>query len=336
MLVWCDSFDHFATSDISRWYSQSSPSGQAIGATGRRSSNALRFTTTTSISRPVPSLSTYIAGVAYQISALPASSQEIMEFREASTVHVRLSILADGSLTISRNATVVGTSAAGVIAAGSFHFIEVKAVIANSPSGAYEVRVNGVNVLSDASEDTQNGGTGVITNVLIQGAASRNVDIDDFYILDTTGSYNDNFLGDIRVDHYAPNGNGNSSQLLGSDADSTDNYLLVDDATPDDDSTYVESSTSGQKDTYTIANMAHTPATIHGVCVKAVAKKDDAGSRSITTVIRSGGSDTDGATAGLTTSYLGYSDMHNKNPNGSIAWTKSAVDAVEAGVKVAA
>lgn len=51
-----------------------------------------------------------------------------------------------------------------------------------------------------------------------------------------------------------PNANGDNSAWTGSDADSTDNYLLIDEIPPDS-ADYVQSNTSGQIDDYNITNM---------------------------------------------------------------------------------
>lgn len=337
MLKFRDSFDHYATGDVlQKWTSQDSSGGQSISSgNGRRSTSSWRMTTSRQLNKAVPSQTGYVMGVAFKCSSLPGSTVSILQFNEGATTHIALRLAADGSLIVARNTTALATSSAGVITAGSYYYIELKAVIHDS-TGTYAAHVNGGALLSGSGADTRNGGTGVITIVSINGITAQDTDWDDLYICDLTGGMNDDFLGDVRVDAYLPNGNGNSSQLVGSDADSTDNYLLVDDATPDGDSTYVSSSTSGQKDTYGFANMSHTPASIYGVSVIASAKKDDAGSRSITTVTRSNGADTDGATQALSTSYIMYSDTLDEDPDTSAAWTKTAFNAAEFGVKVAA
>jgi hypothetical protein len=190
------------------------------------------------------------------------------------------------------------------------------------------------------SQDTKNTANATANGVRLGTSASTpgaDWDFDDLYICDGAGSTNNNFLGDCRVDAFAANGNGNSSQLTGSDGNSTDNYLLVDDATTiDDDTTYVEHATVGNKDTYACANMSHTPTSIFGVQVCANAKKDDAGAKSLCTVTRSGGADTDGATQALSTSYTYYREILEQDPNGPIAWTATNFNAAEFGIKVAA
>lgn len=338
MLLFMDSFDHYASGDVlQKWTSQSAASGQAIGSgAGRRGTNSWRFTASTRTGKAVPSTAgPYIIGFALKQDTLPPTEAFMCQFLESGAGHVRLYVLNDGSIAVKRLTTTLGTSATGVVSGGATNYIEFKASIHDS-TGAYEVRVNGASVLSGSGADTRNGGTGVVTSIEICGATSVDSDFDDVYICDTTGAVNNDFLGDVRCDAYFPSGNGNSSDLVGSDANSVDNYLLVDEASTDGDTSYVESSTAGDHDTYAFGNMAHTPLTIHGVQIVASAKKDDAGARSIATVTRSGGADTDGATQALSTSYVMYQEILEEDPDSSAPWDKTGFDAAEFGVKVAA
>jgi hypothetical protein len=339
-LIFCDSFDHYANADVlQKWTSQDASSSQSPSAgNGRRGTTSWRMTTARDMNKAVATQTTYVAGAAFKCASLPGSTVTIIAFKEGATVHATLRLAADGSLIVARNTTQLAASAAGVISAGAYFYLEFKAKIDNT-TGTTEVWVNGavVGALTLTGQDTQNAGTTSITIVTLSGITAVVVDWDDLYICDTTGgSPNDTFLGDVRVDAYLPNGNGNSSQLVGSDADSTDNYLLVDEASADGDTTYVESATASNKDTYLFGNMSHTPSVISGVQIVASAKKDDAGARSITTVTRSGGTDYDGATVALSTAYLMYMDVRGVNPNTSAAWTKTNFDSAEFGVKVAA
>ena len=72
---------------------------------------------------------------------------------------------------------------------------------------------------------------------------------DDVYICDTTGSVNNNFLGELTVEHLRP-ASDDTAQFLGSDANSTDNWALVDEAGTYNGADYVASSTVGQRDLY--------------------------------------------------------------------------------------
>lgn len=337
-LLFIDGFDHYATADVlTKWTAfDTSSAGQSIAtSSGRRGGNGWTSTTTgRGLTRAIPNSTTVVLGFALNLGGAAAGAINLIEFRESGTIHVALLANSDNSVSVLRGATTLATSSAGVLPSSGYCYLELKATI-NDSTGAYEVRVNGANVLSGTGADTRNGGTGVITNVAVRWVRSNAV-IDDLYICDGSGSTNNDFLGDQRVDCYFPNGNGNSSQLLGSDGNSTDNYLLVDDSSPNGDTDYVQSATSGQKDTYAISNMMHTPATIAGVQVCMSSKKDDAGTRSICSVVRSGGSDTDGTTQALSTTYNYYLQIIEQDPNTSTAWTVSGFNAAEFGQKVAA
>jgi hypothetical protein len=278
-----------------------------------------------------------IAGVAVNLNsaAPPASPINLIVFYEGATLHTDVCLNTDLSISVRRSSTALGTSAAGVIPGNGYAYVEFKCNI-HDTTGSYDVRINNVSVLSGTNKDTRNGATGVINTVGINFPVI-NMYFDDFYVCDTAGSVNNDFLGDVRVDAYLPNGNGNSSQFVGSDADSTNNYLLVDDPTDiDDDTTYVESSTVSNKDTYAIADMSHVPSTIHGVQVCASAKKDDAGARTMAIVTRSGGTDYDSSAYSISTSYLVYRNIRETDPNTSSAWSKTNLNSAEFGVKVSA
>jgi hypothetical protein len=149
---------------------------------------------------------------------------------------------------------------------------------------------------------------------------------DDFWVAS-------DYLGDIRVDLLIPTAEGNTTQMT--PLSGTDNALMADETPPDDDTTYNSSATAGDKDTYVTSNVS-SAGTIHGLRLRARARKTDAGARSIATVIRSGGTDYDGTTTGLGTAYLYYSTDYYTNPNTAAAWTSTEVNAIEIGAKVAA
>lgn len=343
-LRFVDSFDHYATADITQKWSSIVGGTPVIGAWGRRSTNAIRMpnnsATGASIQQVLDNQATWTVGFALSINqSITASSAKIVSLLDAGTNQCDLRINSDLTLSVTRNGTVLGTSVATVSTSG-FNSIEFKVTISDA-AGAYEVRINGSNVLSGSSADTKNTANATANTVrlgtdgalLVSGSV---VTYEDLYINDGTGSTNNSFLGDVRVDCYMPSGNGNSSQLTGSDGNSTDNYLLVDEASQNGDTDYVQSATSGQKDTYAITDMSHTPTSIFGAQINMVAKKDDSGTRSICAVTRSGGSDTDGATQALSTSYSCYREIRETDPNTSAAWTRTNLNSAEFGVKVAA
>lgn len=112
------------------------------------------------------------------------------------------------------------------------------------------------------------------------------------------------------------------------------NFQNVDDAGfHDGDSTYNSSVTVGHQDTFGLPAFGSTPAQVHCVAVKTIAKIDVAGLVNLRNVLKSGGSTGQSADHALTPSYVHYDDYFGKDPNGTIAWTASAAEAVKPGYK---
>ena len=218
---------------------------------------------------------------------------------------------------------------------GTWHYIEVKVKIADA-SGTVELRQDGVTRLSYTG-DTQNGG---VANVDRVAWASRtnglDYRIDDIYILNEQGTINNDFLGDTRCYPLYPNGNGNYSQLVGSDGNSTDNYLLVDESPVPSSSDYVGSATVGQKDTYTFEDLPVSVGTIRGVETRVFAAKTDTGTKQIRALVRRSATDANGVDHALADSaYVTFQDMWEQDPHaGPGAWTITNVNGSEFGAEV--
>lgn len=125
--------------------------------------------------------------------------------------------------------------------------------------GWVTVYLDGVEVLSVTGDTT--GGASSIDSIIIGSPRTSDwwnnyIYFDDLYADDTTGESATAIVPDQRFLPITPNGNGSSSQWTGSDADSTDNYLLVDEIPPDGDTSYVETDVSGNTDEYAMSNIS--------------------------------------------------------------------------------
>jgi hypothetical protein len=244
-----------------------------------------------------------------------------------------------GELIVYRNgfSTEIGRSGTGVIAAAVENYIEMR-VKGSTTVGEVELRVNGdpnpVLLLTGV-----NAGSADYDRLDLISSPAGTRDHSAWYLLDTTAGagWDEDFLGHVRYAALDPTGNGNSSGLLGSDGNSTDNYLLVDDGFDhDSDTTYVQGSVVGDKDTYAMEDLPTPPLTIYAVLPVVTAKKTDAGTRSIVPVIRRSGTDYDAATEHfLGTSYQSFRQAIDLDPSTGLAWTEAGVNAMELGVKVA-
>jgi len=161
------------------------------------------------------------------------------------------------------------------------------------------------------------------------GAVYQRANWDDLYLTDST-----DFLGDCRVECLIPSGNGNSSQWVGSDATSTDNYLLVDETSLDGDTTYVEADSVGDKDTYAMDDLETAAGTVYAVQTILAQRKTDAGSRQVAPVLRHSGTDYDGTSVSVGDTYAFGIEIEEQNPGTSSAWSIADVNAIEFGAKV--
>lgn len=251
------------------------------------------------------------------------------------TNHLTLNINASNQLQVRRGGptgTVIATES-GSRTDGAWAYIELKVTIADS-GGTCIVRANGVEVINFTG-DTKNAGTNTSIDALRFGLGTPSpgwVPIDDLIIMDGTGSSMNDFVGDHAIKAIRPNGDGASSQWLGSDGNSTNNYQLVDETTFSS-SDYVADSTAGHQDLYAFEDISTTGA-VKAVKPVIFAAKSDAGTRSVKAVKRnSGGTTATSSSLALSTTYAILSGPIWETDAAGSAWTVSTVNSHQFGVE---
>ena len=201
-------------------------------------------------------------------------------------------------------------------------------------TGVAKIYVNGNDTgFSVLSGDTLSSGAGGVTRSL----KMRGVGVlaHSIYAGDDTGAapYNDILAGTPRVDAQTVDGSG-TSDWVGSDADSTDNHLLVDEApaAAADTTDYIESSTSTDRQIFDAAASGIT-GDVHAVKVTAWGRDTDAGGQQVDLGIISN------ATESTTPSSLAASDgeistFFAQDPDGPAAWDQAARDAIDVVLEV--
>ncbi len=335
-LLFCDSFDHYATADLTEKWS-SSANAPDIGAYGRNSTNGMRFTganrqaTKDLTSTPA----TVIVGHSVKFP-VATTAVNWLHFRDNGTTQVYLKFNTDASIeAYNGDNTLLGTSSPGAVPSPTsvHNYIECKVTIHDS-AGIVIVKVNEVVVLNLSSKDTKNTSNAYVTQINLQNvlpSGDQHPDFDDFYICDTTGSVCNDFLGDIRVEYIAPDGAGNSTQFTPSTGS---NYQNVDDTAPNDDTDYNSSTTVGHTDLYTMGALASSSGSVLAVAVITSDRKDDSGTRTHQHVVRLSGTNSTGASFSPTTSYAFHQTVFETKPGGG-AWTISDVNAMESGLTIA-
>lgn len=327
-----DGFDHYNdTAEMAKKWNSSVVDAQFT--TGRFGGQAFWFEQGNNALHVLSSnLSTFVVGFAYQYEVgASMSDNNLFSIYDDSTIQLDIYVNNDGSLSIRRGAsTVLGTSAVGLVSPGVWNYIEFKATINNS--GSYELRFNGTNILSDSGVDTQQSSNAYMNKFGFVAAGYTNRNIDDFYFLDTSGSTNNDFLGDVRIETIRPTGAGNQTDFTPSTGSNWEN---VDDTTPDDDSTYNYHAPQGLPgtDLFTMGDLTTISGSIFGIQPIIYTRKDDAGSADLYSVIRTGGTDYVGSGISLGDSYIYHTDILEENPNTATAWTVTDINNIEGGYR---
>ena len=311
--------------------------------TGRISGNCYRWTTGSNSGNPsffaktLPSaLATIHCGFAFRISTQPSADRRVFELRNSTTETVQVRITSTGLIRISNSAGTTIATGTTVINTATWYFIELKVVIAGA-SGTVEVKLNGA---AEIASTTGNFGSSSIDNIAptveAYGTAGVTQEYDDIYVLDTTGSDNTTFLGDVHVETIYPATDSATNDQWTPDT-GTNSAARVNEHTgtyPDGDTSYIFSSTVNQKTTFDMDTLASLTGTVYGVQTNLYARKDDAATRQIAPVVRQGGSDFDGTNAALAITYSEYTQIYENDPSDSADWTISKVNSAEFGVKL--
>lgn len=340
-LIFMDGFDHYTTTAAMAYKWNAVDASVAPNKAGRRSgslavsnNNASSGYFRRSFSAAI---STVTVGFAINIESLGGSDKRYFVLTDQEGgAQITVCALNTGEFII-RLGGVFGSiiaTASVAMTTGVWNYFELKVYVANS-SGTVELRLNGATVASYTG-DTQATGYANIMGIDFGGVSSYSpiFTVDDLYVCDASGSVNNTFLGDVRVDTIFPTGAGNSTQFTPSTGANWEN---VDDASPDGDSTYNSGDTAGYKDTFVFGDLSIASATIHGIQTNICARKDDAGTRTMTDVVRTASTDyTGGTTHSLADGYLNYRTIRETNPNTSAAWAVSEVNGAEFGYAVTA
>lgn len=330
-LRFVDSFDHYQSAQLaSKWSSYSTVGyhGGISAGQGRNGTAAYYAGRTWTIRKILDAQTTWIIGCAFRHVGTVA--WVFLESMDGTTRQIGVQINVDRTISVLRGTTVLATSETA-LSGDTWYYIELRTVIHNT-TGEYELRVNGTAWLTATGANTRSSANNSADGIRIYSENFQFGYFDDLYICDGTGSSHNTFLGDCKVMALVPSGAGASTQWTPS---AGANYECVDDATPDSDTTYVSSATAGHKDTYALGDLSGS-GTILGVQSSYFARKDDAGSRTVKSVVRSGaGAESNGASVSVSDTYVYYIDLHATEPGGA-AWTVAKVNDAQVGVEVVA
>ncbi len=281
-------------------------------------------------------------GAAFRVwcTQLPAANQvwTLVYFQDvAVNDHITIGVDPSGFIKAYRKDTaglvLLGTSANPVIVANAWLHLEVK-VFLDAAVGTVEVRVEGVPVLVvPATRTTTNaaGAAATAQNVTLINAGALGsfvqVYIKDYIIWDNTTAFNNNFMGSCQVYKIVPDADV-ALNWTPSPADGI-GFDKINEVTPDDDTRYIQAPfplPAAYK-----CGLGDLPVTV--TSVRAVlpihrSRKTDGGDGNLQIGLISAASTGLGADRPITTAYTYWWDVFDADPNGGIAWTRLAVNAL--------
>ena len=330
-LLFCDSFDYYTTI-LQKW--TSSFIGGIPAGTGRNGTAAMGFSGINHWARKTlpGNYQTLTVGVAFTCKTT-GYNHILIGLQDGGTFQCELRVNTIAQLTITRNGTVLATSS-NTIAVDVWYYAELQVVIDNSPNGQATAKINGVTWASVVNGDIQATANAYANALQLNGGTTATylTYYDDLYVCDDAGTYNKDFLGDIRVEALMPDGAGATTDW---DPSAGANYECVDEIPPDSDTTYVSTATATEVDTYEFDDVTPTTGTVLAVVTYMFARKDDEGARVINSVVRPVATDyASGASHSIGDSYAYYPDIYEENEEVTGVWTIATVNASEFGIKL--
>lgn len=237
----------------------------------------------------------------------------------------------DGSITLG-NATLTLTT-------NAYHWIDVHYLMSNSV-GVFEVWVDNVQILNLSGVNTaRQNGTAItslgIASDLGGSNAFQPANIDDLYVRDLSGSFNNGRAGDSKIETLVPSSDaGVNDGVL---TTGTDHFAMVDEAQNDGiTSTSTLTNTSGQAEVFGMTSISGSPTSIHSLRVVNWVEKSDAGSCfGEALIINPESSQDSGTSTPLIAGAFGPVEaIFDFDPGDSGAWTLVKVAAVKAGFTI--
>lgn len=287
-------------------------------------------------------VSEFVIGFAFRLDASNSNGYNIVSFRGIDRPRYQLVLTGAGTLLVRANANAgtttvtyqtLGTGSLNLNAVGVWNYIEFRVYEGTN----FQVFVNGILDVSGELLDIFSIRSLCFGHdeIMREGGDNPNFRLTDMYFKISGGVFNADTLplGDCRVVTKVPDTDVSAGFIPNS---GIVNALAVDDIPSDGDATFVSASNTGTVDAYrSSAPLPFNPQKIHAISVGLTARKTDAGLRRVgIRVTSAGGTTVDYPGLSLGISYQRFDEIIEKDPDGSIDWTKAKVDALVFGPRV--
>jgi hypothetical protein len=342
-LIFCEGFDDLdAVEQIDKRYSIDTNSIAIVD--GRHNGKALQFSgfstsTTYYWNLPHPTMSEGVLGFAFRSTSM--TGHEMIYWVGSAGSNYLLFSQTTGKFSWDINDTG-GTIhySDKILLPDVWYYIEVKFKFqASNVLGDNVVKCNGETILEIPAGVTTRLQGGVTscprTAFAYYHSGAGTYAVDDVYLIKTDdGIAPTDYLGDSTVTPLYPDGNGTTSDFIGSDGNSVNNYQQFY-TPPSGVVSYVEASGVNDLDLYTMQDINNVD-TVHAVEFVSNAKRTKTGDDiNYRPVFRLGGTNYYGSGLYPSTDSFGYHRKpYGENPDTSTAWTENDINNMEVGVGI--
>jgi hypothetical protein len=223
-----------------------------------------------------------------------------------------------------------GDGSTGLLVAAPFSgwgsYIEIKVTPGNP--GTVVMKVDGLVVFTGSA----NLASGTVSQIeLSASVAGLTPSLDDLYFCDALGSANNDFLGDTRIQSFAPTGDGAHLDFT-MHPGAASHFLNVNASPINYGSTFNAATAPAQIDTYTFPAFGGT-FVVRAVQVRSYASTSVGGVDKAAGLARVAGSDHPAADQFVHATYAALDSIFETNPATGLAWLQSDVAAAEFGLK---
>lgn len=274
-------------------------------------------------------------GARFYRTSLPAtagSRPTIIAYRTVANARLYdLIVEPNGALGLyNASGTLVESTVVPVFTTNTWQHIELKI---NTETGDYELRREGVSVMSGTDPSPPNVLVGLIgwsSRQDFTSATGVGLYMKDLVVWDNLGSYNTDFMGTVSVVTCAITADESSSGFTPSTG--TDLFAVLDEETPDD-ADYMTATAAPAEAVFTLEDLPVDITSVRAVQTMVRAMKNDGGDAKMQVSMKSVAAFDAGADHSITPSMTYWWDISEEDPNTTAQWTPGTFN--DASLKIA-
>lgn len=333
-LLFIDSFDHYSTGESNeKGYSIPFSSPTITISNGRRTTASMRsdyFVNGSTVKQSFTASDGVVVGCALNFNVF--SNRLALEIEDSGGNSLALfEKTSAGEFRITSGGQVALSGVAAFTPA-TYSYYELKYLKGTGANATCELRKDGIAILTiTTSTETAQGSACEMLEGWQSGA--DHADMDDLYILNTLGSTNNDYLGDVRVDAHYTDADGAAVEFVPNTGAAS--FTHVDDPLTDGDTTFVEAGNIANRDLYSV-DAASLGTTVYGVQQNVSARKTDAGIVDVEVITEKpgGGGEQSSAIETASDNYKFHLAILESDPDDAVTWDDTRINATEWGFKI--